>query len=398
MTEFFNNLLELSLEAAPWLLLGLIIGGLIKAWLPTRFVEQQLNGKGFKPVVKASIIGAPLPLCSCGVIPAALGLRHAGASKPATVSFLVSTPETGVDSVSVTYALLGPFMAIVRPVAAIASALVSGAMVMLTDKHSAAPATSSPSALAAGCCDSEATAGANAALSTSAEGKLDSCCADTVTLPVVAAPESCCGSDASTSCCAPTPEPDSRSTRPDHLPQWARQAIAGLQYAFVQLFADILMWLAAGLVFAAAIQTFVPADFLARWGSGLPAMLMMALIGIPMYVCATASTPIAAGLLMAGISPGTALVFLMAGPATNVSTLGVIGKELGRRPLIAYLSGVIVVALIAGLVVDALIAYWQIDIRTQLTHAHIVPDWLAAISLAILAVVASNALWKKKKH
>lgn len=398
MTEFFNNLLELSLEAAPWLLLGLIIGGLIKAWLPTRFVEQQLNGKGFKPVVKASVIGAPLPLCSCGVIPAALGLRHAGASRPATVSFLVSTPETGVDSVSVTYALLGPFMAIVRPVAAIASALVSGAMVMLTDKHSAALAASSSAPLTAGCCGAEAAAGSNAVLSTSAEAGADTCCTGTITLPVVTSPESCCESDASTSCCAPASEPDSKSTRPDHLPQWARQAVGGLQYAFVQLFADILMWLAAGLVFAAAIQTFVPADFLARWGSGLPAMLMMALIGIPMYVCATASTPIAAGLMMAGISPGTALVFLMAGPATNISTLGVIGKELGRRPLIAYLGGVIIVALIAGLVVDALIAYWQIDIQTQLTHAHIVPDWLAAISLAILAVVAINALWKKKKH
>ena len=126
MSNFLANLLELTLDAAPWLLLGLVIGGLIKRLMPARLLERHLKGEGFLPVVKAALIGAPLPLCSCGVIPAALGLRRAGASKSSTVSFLVSTPETGVDSISVTYAMLGPVMAIVRPVAAVISAITAG--------------------------------------------------------------------------------------------------------------------------------------------------------------------------------------------------------------------------------------------------------------------------------
>lgn len=386
MIEFLHNLLELSLEAAPWLVLGLVIGGLIKAWIPTQFVESQLNGKGFLPVFKASILGAPLPLCSCGVIPAALGLRHAGASKPATVSFLVSTPETGVDSVSVSYALLGPFLAIVRPIAAIASALVSGALVMLTEKAAAPASTDNPLAAAMGCCGTSASEAVTQNQPTSVGGGNEA-------PKEPSSPTACCEPSTPSKCC----ESEASDTPSDgsKLAPWAAEARAGLHYAFVSLFADILLWLVVGLVFAAAIQTFVPANFLTSWGSGLPAMLMMALIGIPMYVCATASTPIAAGLIMAGISPGTALVFLMAGPATNLSTLGIIGKELGRSSLVAYLSGVITVALTAGLAVDFLVQRWQIDIKTQLSHAHIVPEWTAIIALTILTVAGINALWKR---
>ena len=123
---FFQNLLELSLEAAPWLVVGLALGGLMKALIPTKFLQRHLSGSGVGSIAKATVLGAPLPLCSCGVIPAALGLREAGASKPATAAFLVSTPETGVDSITVTYALMGPFMAIVRPISALASAMTSG--------------------------------------------------------------------------------------------------------------------------------------------------------------------------------------------------------------------------------------------------------------------------------
>lgn len=388
MLDFLFNLYELALEAAPWLVLGLVIGGLIKAWLPTRFVEAQLNGKGFMPVFKASIIGAPLPLCSCGVIPAALGLRHAGASKPATVSFLVSTPETGVDSVSVSYALLGPFLAIARPIAAIVSAVVSGVLVLLTERADNPAPTTGTLAVAAGCCGTDTAPPAPDHPAAAAS------CAETAVQPQ--STSHCCEPSDSTSCCDASSDTSNRNRDIDGRADWAGRARAGLNFAFIQLFADILPWLAVGLIFAAAIQTFIPADLLATWGSGLPAMLMMALIGVPMYVCATASTPIAAGLIMAGISPGTALVFLMAGPATNISTLGVIGKELGRRPLAAYLSGVILVALIAGSTVDFLIERWRVDVQTQLSHTHIVPDWAAIIALSILVIAAINALWKKR--
>lgn len=328
--SFFNNLLQLSLEAAPWLVLGLIIGGFIKALIPTELLHKHLSGDGFTAIVKAALFGAPLPLCSCGVIPAALGLRKAGASKPATISFLVSTPETGIDSVSISYALLGPFMAIVRPLAAITSAITAG---LLVGKSVVKTEINSST-------------------------KVASCCASNAVEDLV-----------ETSCC----DPDTTANTEENTSEKAnflQRAWDGVVYSFVDLFDKVLFWLCIGIVFAAAVKTFVPVSFLAEWGSGLPAMIVMLVVGIPMYVCAVASTPIAAGLLLAGVSPGTAMVFLMAGPATNISTLGVIGKELGRRPLMAYLSGVAVIAIITGFIVDYLVAKLSIDVQGQIAHNH----------------------------
>ena len=348
MLELLNNLLDLSLEAAPWLLLGIVVGGILKAWIPTDLMQRHLGGKGVMPVIKGAILGAPLPLCSCGVIPAALAIRKAGASKKATVSFLVSTPETGVDSVSISYALLGPFMAIVRPVAAVASALVAG---MLAGPEDAPAARAKP-----------------------AVSKLDA-------IPV--AVTSCCSGDddSGSSCCG------GEETAP---PQgFMARTLEGLRYGFTQLLDDILLWLIVGLVFAALVKTFVPASFLAQWGAGLPAMLVMLVIGIPMYVCATASTPIAAGLMLAGVSPGATLVFLMAGPATNIATLGIIGKELGKRAMTGYLIGVMGVALAAGLATDWAVQQWGIDIQAQLEAGQdILPAWVSWGSFIILVLAA----------
>ncbi len=134
LLEFFDHLLSLFLDTAVWLLLGLVLAAVLKGWIPpTTLVEKWLSGTGAGSVIRAALIGAPLPLCSCGVLPTAIALRRSGASKPATVSFLVATPETGVDSISVTYALLGPVMAIIRPISAIISAVVSGIMILLFD-------------------------------------------------------------------------------------------------------------------------------------------------------------------------------------------------------------------------------------------------------------------------
>jgi len=376
MIEFLSNLLELSLEAAPWLVLGLVIGGLIKALVPTSFLQKHLSGNGFVSIVKAALFGAPLPLCSCGVIPAALGLRRAGASKPATVSFLVSTPETGIDSVTISYALLGPFMAIVRPIAAVASAIVAGLLVGRSqdepvDKHDHAHKHDHEHVEVSSCCSSKSS-------------ETDSCCSSSKSSQT----DSCCSSSSDVS-------QDAKKK------SFWQEAWAGIVYSFDSLFVDVLFWLIIGLVFAALVKTYVPVTFLAEWGSGLPAMLVMLVIGIPMYVCATASTPIAAGLLLAGVSPGTAMVFLMAGPATNISTLGIIGKELGRRSLIAYLTGVGIVTLLTGFIVDYLVGLWSIDVQAQIAHSQdIVPPIIAWASLLLLIGVAiklkSGSLFKSK--
>ena len=373
MMIFLNNLLELSLEAAPWLVLGLVIGGLIKALIPTELLHKHLSGNGLPSIVKAALFGAPLPLCSCGVIPAALGLRRAGASKPATIAFLVSTPETGVDSVSISYALLGPFMAVVRPIAAITSAITAGLLVGKSEENVATAMPASEEAQA-------------------------SCCSSKAAKPEPVLETSCCGSkkndeqdkieekkEVASSCCSTKDETTDQITMESHPKSFLYKAWDGIVYSFVDLFDKVLFWLCIGLVFAAAVKTFVPVTFLAEWGSGLPAMLVMLVVGIPMYVCATASTPIAAGLLLAGVSPGTAMVFLMAGPATNISTLGVIGKELGRRSLIAYLSGVGVVALITGFIVDYLVGKLSIDVQGQIAHNHdMVPPVIAWAALLLL--------------
>jgi uncharacterized membrane protein YraQ (UPF0718 family) len=326
--------------------------------------------------IKAAVFGAPLPLCSCSVIPAAISLRRNGASRSSTVSFLVSTPETGVDSIAVSYALLGPFMAIVRPIAAVMSAISAGLLTIalpeknkpeqsVTEKE--ASSTKTENTLTDGCCSS-----AKSEASHSQNQTESSCCSSqhkTESNPI----DSCCSSKQETS---------------SNTNSLTEKFISGQKYAFVDIFNDMAGWLLVGLVLAAATLTWLPEDFLTRWGGGFIAMLVMALVGIPMYICATASTPIAAGLLMAGISPGAVLVFLLAGPATNMATIGVVNRELGRNAVIAYLAGVLGVAFIAGFITNRLVTALEIDIQAQLAASqHLLPEWLMYLSAALLALM-----------
>jgi uncharacterized membrane protein YraQ (UPF0718 family) len=350
---FVENFWNLMLASAPWLILGFTIAGIIKILIPQDFLTKHLGGKGFGTTVKASLIGAPLPLCSCGVVPVALSLRKSGASKNSTVSFLVATPETGVDSVSVTYALLGPFMAIVRPIAAVTSGIVAG---LLVGK-------------------SEQVEGDNGST------EVKSCCASKT--KVEESKESaCCPSkkmEKETSCCASKSKPAT--------PSGMTKLIEGIKFSYVDLLKDITPWLLIGLVFAAAIETWVPNEFLAQWGDGFAAFVVMALIGVPMYICATASTPIAASLLLSGISPGAVLVFMMAGPATNIGTVGIIMKELGRRAVIAYLSGVILVSFAFGYLVNFITDKWSFDSLTTATHIHTQEYGLITQGLSVMLIL-----------
>lgn len=354
-----HNFVSLVLESAPWLVLGLILGGLIKATLPTEFLNKHLKSDSVGSIVKATLLGAPLPLCSCGVVPAAVGLRQAGASKSATVSFLISTPETGVDSVSVTYALMGPVMAIARTISALFSAFITGLAVFLFNQRDnkqnhAIPTTVNVSS----CCGS---------------AKPDEAKIKTDTLETDA-------------CCSSQQPVGSVKTK-------IKQS---LNYAFNDMLVDIIGWLTLGLVFAAVVQTYVPSDFLTQWGSGLLAMLLMLVIGIPMYVCATASTPIAVGLILAGISPGVALVFLLSGPATNIGTLGIIAKLLGRKTMWIYLAGTAGSALLAGWLFDQLILMfgWNLAINMQ-AHHQTLPQWLQILCTILLVMSAINIYQKK---
>ncbi|MGP1719433.1 SO_0444 family Cu/Zn efflux transporter [Shewanella frigidimarina] len=493
-----TNFLHLFLESAPWLLLGLVLAGLLKVFVPMAWMQKQLGGHGMKTVVKAALLGAPLPLCSCGVIPAAVGLRRAGASKAATTSFLVSTPETGVDSITVSYVLLGPFMAIVRPIAAITSAIVAGLLVGRDDDDGIPASTSAKAKTAtdssasakpvSSCCGSKSTASSDASAEASTETtsigktttstmqnasvkmtaikaesvnsgsilspmtaaqsiggsrsqvKQSSCCGSKAAdKPAESAPAACCSTKvkddvkdetpaatvtssccssktevqaevaATSSCCAskalsqvPSESSDEASccastqdmaTELKHNSVFSR-VLSGLHYATTDLVKDTTLWLLVGLFFAAIVQTYVPADFLVKWGDGILAMLVMVLVSIPMYICATASTPIAAGLLLAGVSPGAVLVFMMAGPATNIATLGVVTKELGKRALYGYLGGVIGVALVFGVLVNYLVDTFGFEVMPQIGEEHaLLPQGVVAISGIVLAVLMAKVLW-----
>lgn len=326
------NFWDLLVQSAPWLLLGYFIAGIINVYLPSAWMKSHLGKKTFGHSVKAAFIGAPLPLCSCGVIPTALGLRKSGASKNATASFMVATPETGVDSVSITYALMGPFMAVFRPVAAIFSAIIAGELVRLTD--------------------------------TQHEKSTDS------------AAVHCCGSHRHE-------EHVHNAYAKDHASNVKRL----MHFSFVKMLGDTANWLLLGIFFAALVQTFVPESFLAQWGSGMLAMLIMVLISIPMYICATASTPIAAGLMLAGVSPGAVLVFMLTGPATNLATLGILGKELGKKALFAYLAGVITSAILMGHLLDWLLVSLNVSLAIS-EHLHQHEDnFLYLVSGLILCVL-----------
>lgn len=304
--QFFSNFVLLFTESAPFLLLGMLIAGLINQWIPRTWVEKTLGGKS--SILSAALIGAPLPLCSCSVIPVAMGIRRSGASKASTASFLVATPETGVDSIGITYALMGPIMAIARPIAAIFSALIAGLLVLWFGKP------------------------------------------DIANEPVQQA-------KTTSSCChKPSVAPSSISEK--------IQAV--FVFGYGQLLRDFMLWFLIGIFFAALVTTLVPVGFLNQYAQGILAMLVVVLISIPMYVCATASTPIAVGLLLSGITPGAALVFMLTGPATNIATLMVIKNELGKRELALYLVAIVSSALAAGVVLDFL--FEQFNWQLQLSH------------------------------
>lgn len=349
MVELLENIWAVYLDTAFWLLIGLLAAGFIKSYISEETMRRWVGGRGIGAVSRAALFGAPLPLCSCGVLPAAIGLHRSGASKEATISFLISTPETSVDSVAVTYALMGPVMAVYRPIAALVSAMVTGLMTAFVNGD---PIESKDvkTEEASSCCHAE---------------------------PVEEKP----------SCC---------SSKEAVVEQKPSRFFQSLRYAGSELLDDISTWMAIGIVIAGIMLTFIPPGWLAQWGQGLAAMLIMLVVGIPMYICAVASTPVAAGLLLSGVSPGAVLVFLLVGPATNIASFALIRKELGMKVTVVYLLGISVVSVGMGLLLEVLLesANWQIDARLGDAHT-MLPDALAVGSAALLAFLAISPLRRK---
>lgn len=320
---FLDALLAIFAEAGLWLLVGFAVAGLLHAFVSKERLTRHLGRPGPASVLKATLVGVPLPLCSCSVIPAAASLRRGGASKGASAAFAVSTPEIDVPAASLTWALLGPVMALARIIAAAITALVAGILIDATDKAQL-PTEPKPEPVPA-----------------------------SRTLSLGLAP-----------CCQPKPAP---VPKPPTLPQ---RLLAALRYGFVTLPADLVTWLVIGFVVSAAVSAFVPESwFSGSLGSGIGAMLIAMTFGMVVYVCATGSTPMAAALVAKGLGPGPALVFLLTGPATNPATMAWILKDLGAKALAVYLFSIGSVALASGLALEWLLRESVLPQSTS-THVH----------------------------
>ena len=330
-------------EMSPYLLLGFLLAGLMHAFIPGGWYAKYLSGHSLRSVFNAALFGVPLPLCSCGVLPTAMSLRREGAGKGAVTSFLIATPQTGVDSIFATYSLMGLPFAIVRPITAFLTAIVGGTLVNwgTTDDTPAAPTDDTPAAPTPHCCATRE-------------------------------PEAC------------------------HFPQ---RMLAALRYGFVEMMQDIGKWLVVGLIIAGLITVLVPESFFSVFKDNTPlSMLLVLCISIPMYICATGSIPIAVALMLKGLTPGAALVMLMAGPACNVASILVVNKVLGKRTLLLYLTAIIGGAVLSGAAIDYLLPgnWFTEHLTTTRRHAfgscNEAAGWFEWLCTGILALLLLNAL------
>jgi uncharacterized membrane protein YraQ (UPF0718 family)/copper chaperone CopZ len=320
LIKYWNGISSLFLEMSPFLMLGFLISGLLYIVISKETITNNLGKPGALSVIKAAIFGVPMPLCSCGVIPVAASLYKRGASKGATLSFLISTPQTGVDSILITYGMLGPVFAMTRPVIALITGVIGG---LFTEQINSEDYTTSI------------------------------------------------------------------KTNHKHPKKTLKDAI---KYAFISLPQDIAGPLIKGILMAGLITLLIPDNFFQDYGiTGWSAMILMAVLSIPMYICATASVPIAAGLISSGIEPGAAFVFLMAGPATNIATISVIINTLGKKIVYIYLSTIFTCSIISGALINKFIIINLNSMHHQMNHNH----WLNILSGLLLLAVCIYAISSK---
>ena len=312
-----EEIYRIVLDSGFFILLGFLLAGVLHEVVDAARVGRALGGRNLWTILKAALIGGPLPLCSCGVLPMAVALRRKGASREATVSFLISTPETGEEAILLTWGLLGPVMAIARPIVAVVTAVVGGLLSLLfggEDEKAGRP---------------EEEAAAAPGLPGPTDALADGTCADG-------------------SCEAPAASVPA--------PGWRERLSRIARYGFVTMVDDLAFWMLLSFVATGLLAALLPPDFFLRFlPSPLLTMTLMALLGIPTYVCASASTPVAAAMVAKGLDPGSALVFMLTGPATNASTVAVVARMFGRRFVGIYLGAIFGVAIASGLALNAVV-------------------------------------------
>ncbi len=391
LIDFIRETAAVLLNAGPFLLLGFFLAGLLRVFVPARWLAKTIGKNDLRSVTISSLVGIPLPLCSCSVLPTAAALRKSGASKGATVSFLVSTPETGIDSISVTYALMDPIMTVARPLAAMATALAAGAAVNVAvrpseEGQSPEPETGSESGEGPTESSPIHARGQGPGDNAGSETPPHSSCHDDLTGAEETSSEEATAEKIPAPLEVHMPRPRARGLR--------ERLLEAARFGYVELLDDIVAWFIVGVLATGFIAAVVPEGALEAGGAGgFTAMLAMLLIGIPLYVCATSSTPVAAALILKGLNPGAALVFLLAGPATNMASLSVLLKLLGKRVVAIYLVAVAVFSLLAGLLVDAVYRAADVDAAAAAgTGQEMVPAWIKVpAALVLLGLIISSA-------
>jgi len=427
-------------EAAPFLILGLGIAGFLNIMVPDQKIIDYLGAPAGKirSVFNASLAGLPLPLCSCGVVPAAMSIRKRGANRGATLSFLISTPETGVDSIAITYALLDPLMAVFRPLATLATAILAGLadnfLIGEEPKKKDSKKQENPgkkagvltvstllgASVQGNSCNLPSCSCNRPADSESAKAEplktivkttevksagikplnISNKSGEGVRNPALISPAlqkdaSSCGCG-SCGCGEKEPETGGENkksvkeqfeTRGGNKKSVKEQLVKGIRYAYIELPGDISKWMMIGILLAGIISYAVPENLIKNYlGGGLTSMLVMLLVGIPLYICATASTPLAASLVAKGMSPGTAFVFLLAGPATNAATITMVARFLGKRSAVLYVGVISLCALGAGVLLDWLYLKLGISATATLgTAKEFLPEDLK-VGLAVLVL------------
>ena len=360
LTLFATALFDLSNAMAPYILFGLLFAGVLHETVPESLVTKHLGKESISSVIKSTLFGIPLPVCSCGVIPLATSIKKSGASKGATLSFLISTPITGVDSILATYGMFGWIFTLYRVITSMFIATIAGILTNIFDKEEVKQPKISFSAV-------NSTASFNTStFSPSPHHPFTPSPSD----PITTSPkeESCC-----------TSEGHESET------QHGFSLTKAVRYAFVTLLGDIAKPLFWGLIIGALITVAIPqnlSDILVEY-SWLSYIIVIA-IAVPMYVCATASLPIAAGLMLSGVSAGAAFVFLSAGPATNTVTIGVVKKMLGTKSLYIYLGTIVVGSVLFGLGLDYVFSVSDINPRS-LVHMD--------EEAGLVAIASSVVLW-----
>lgn len=428
---------KLFVETAPYLIFGLGVAGILNILVPDQKIVDYLGASAGKvrSVINASLAGLPLPLCSCGVIPAAMSIRKRGANRGATLSFLISTPETGVDSIAVTYALLDPLMAVFRPLAALMTAILAGLadnFLIGEDEETKSSKKQKNSGKKTGVFAASTLIGSSvhedscSSHSCSCNNLADSNNRKIESVTVVKALESkppetkpleidselenarkltlvnqnfqkdttSCG------CKSCGCEETEFHKNGKHKDSRKNRLIKGLKYAYIELLAEISKWLLVGILLAGIISYAVPESLIQNYlGGGFRSMLVMLVVGIPLYICATASTPLAASLIAKGMSPGTAFVFLLAGPATNAATITMVARFLGKRSAALYLAMISICAIGAGFLLDWLYLKLGISaVATVGTAKELLPEDLKMGLALVLLPLMLYGIFRSEKE